>query len=128
MKKPNMSQQVRDYMQANPDASTAEIAFECKVNTQFVHQVKHNLKKKADKPVRTYRKTTLTKKVEPQIINRKSEETKLSSNDFLIMVQAMKDMSEKVVELEHDVIGYKAVINFLEHQLGLRRDNRGATV
>jgi len=34
------AQIVREYMEANPKATTAEIAKKCKVTTQYVYQVK----------------------------------------------------------------------------------------
>jgi len=124
------AQKIRDYMKDNPNATSNEIASACSVRTQHVHQVKYNLKRMGGKHPRSYRMSTLVKNVEPQIVNakRSPEETKISNHDFRVMVDAMADMSKKVVELEHDVIGYKAVISFLEHQIGLRRDNRGASV
>ena len=46
MKRVNKAQSVRDYMNANPDATTTEIAKKCKVTNQYVYQVKADEKKK----------------------------------------------------------------------------------
>jgi folate-dependent phosphoribosylglycinamide formyltransferase PurN len=139
MEKVNKSKTVRDYIQANPNATAAETAFQCNVNVQYVHQVKHNLKKSLDKNIRVYRKTTLEKKSEPKIVKVKRTPTKeeplLSNRDVSDMiVQAVEmeckieSLKEKIKTFEHDIIGYKAVIDFLEWQLNLRMNNHGATV
>jgi len=49
MKKVNKAQAVREYMKANPEATTAEIAKKCKVTTQYVYQVKADEKKRLAK-------------------------------------------------------------------------------
>jgi len=43
------AQIVREYMNANPDATTAEVAKKCKVTTQYVYQVKSDEKKRKAK-------------------------------------------------------------------------------
>jgi len=132
MDKPNKSKSVREYMKANPTATANEVADACGTSAQYVHQIKHQMKKRAEKPPRTYRKTTVVKKVEPTIVKvkRPAKEVPLLSNtDISNLIEQMVDMENKIESLEDNVIGYKAVIDFLEFQLGLRRgDNRGATV
>ena len=49
MKKVTKAQTVREYMQKNPTATTAQIARACKVNNQYVYQVKADQKKKLAK-------------------------------------------------------------------------------
>ena len=46
MKRVNKAQSVRDYIKANPEATTTEIAKKCKVTNQYVYQVKADEKKK----------------------------------------------------------------------------------
>lgn len=45
------AQIVREYMEANPKATTAEIAKKCKVTTQYVYQVKSGEKKRLSKKI-----------------------------------------------------------------------------
>jgi hypothetical protein len=47
------AQIVREYMEANPEATTAEIAKKCKVTTQYVYQVKSGEKKRLAKKLGT---------------------------------------------------------------------------
>ena len=132
MENKNRAQKIRDYMKANPTASSGDIAVACSVKPQHVHQVKHNLKKMGGKPPRTYRRTTIEKKVEPQVIKPKRKNIVVlkqglkSEIEVLRMDVAIKE--NKIKALEQSIIGYRAVIDFLEYQLGLNRNNHGATV
>lgn len=137
MNKPNKSKAIREYIKANPTARNLEIAVACEATAQQVSQVKHNMKKAAEKPVRSYRKTTVVKKSEPKIVKvKRPKETPLLSNrDVSDLIEKIVDfenmnelMQKRIKALEHNVIGYKAVIDFLEYQLGLNRNNHGATV
>jgi len=132
MNKPNKSKAVRDYMEANPTATANEVSVACSTSAQYVHQIKHSMKKKAEKPTRVYRKTTIVKTVEPTIVKVKrpaKEDPLLSNVDISNLIEQMVDMENKIESLEDNAIGYKAVIDFLEFQLGLRRgNNHGATV
>lgn len=135
MKKPNRSKAVRDYMYAHPAATADEIAAACSVKKQFVHQVKHEMRKRASIPIRTYRKTTLTKNVEPSIVkvdrtpekDKPKEDALLSNNQVSDLIVDFVDQECTINSLKEEIIGYKAIIDFLEFQLGLRRNN-GATV
>jgi uncharacterized protein Yka (UPF0111/DUF47 family) len=137
MNKPNKSKAIREYIKANPTARNLEIAVACEATAQQVSQVKHNMKKSAEKPVRAYRKTTVAKKVEPKIVKvKRDKEVPLLSNkevskliEQIVDFENMNDlMKKKIGNLEHNIIGYKAVIDFLEYQLKLNRNNHGATV
>jgi len=45
------AQIVREYINANPEATTAEVAKKCKVTTQYVYQVKSDEKKRITKNI-----------------------------------------------------------------------------
>ena len=45
------AQTVREYMEANPKATPAEVAKKCKVTTQYVYQVKSDEKKRLTKKI-----------------------------------------------------------------------------
>jgi len=134
MKKPNRSKTVRDYMYANPAASPEEIATACSVTKQFVSQVKHEMRKKANIPLRSRKKLSTTKPVEQgavKISHQKIEPVKedplLSNRDVSDLIVGMVEKDSEIERLQEEIIGYKAIIDFLEFQLGLRRNN-GATV
>ena len=46
MKKVNKAQQIREYLKANPEATTAEITKKFKVASSYVYAVKHKMKPK----------------------------------------------------------------------------------
>ena len=108
MNKPNKSKEVRDYMKANPTATANEVAVACSTSAQYVHQIKHTMKKRAEKSPRSYRKTTVVKKVEPTIVKvkRPAKEVPLLSNtDISNLIEQMVDMENKIESLEDNVIG-----------------------
>lgn len=123
------AQKVRDYQKAFPTATPHEIAAACNVRLQYVYQVRHNDKTKKTKV--QPRKATLVKKVEPKIVkvNRKKPEDPLLPNkEISALIEEFVDLEATVAKLEEEIIGYKAIIDFLEFQLNLKRNNRGATV
>jgi len=102
---------IREFQKANPTASFDGIAVACGVNKHYVYQVLHNAKKKAVKavkavkPVVTQGQDTLRKEIKR--LNEDLDgwrELYLSSNDAL-------------AQYEQDVIGYRAVISYLQGQL-----------
>lgn len=132
MENKTKAQKIRDYMKANPNASSGEIAVACSVKPQHVHQVNYNLKRTNGKQPRAYRKTTIDKKVEPQVIKVKRKNIVVlkqgSKSEIEILRMDIAIKENKIKALEQSIIGYRAVIDFLEYQLGLNRNNHGATV
>jgi len=99
------SKQIIAYKEANPTHKPSDVAKGCGVTTAYVYQVLHNAKKKAVKPVVTQGQDTLRKEIKR--LNEDLDgwrELYLSSNDAL-------------AQYEQDVIGYRAVISYLQGQL-----------
>lgn len=106
------SQKIREYAQANQNAKAKDIAKECGVATAYVYQVLHRAKKKKankEKPVAEKTPTEGQKTV-------RSELTRLHRDidDWRSLYLSSFD---EIEQLKQDVIGYRAVISYLQGQL-----------
>ena len=108
------SKQIRAFKEANPTASFDGIAVACGVNKHYVYQVLHNAKKKAVKAVKpvapTQGQDTLRKEI------------KRLNEDLDGWRELYLASSEALTQYEQDVVGYRAVISYLQGKLD------GATV
>ena len=107
------AKQIRAYKEANPTHKAKDIAKACGVTTTYVYQVLHSAKKKAVKavkPVVTEGQDTLRKEI------------KRLHEDLDGWRELYFSASEALNQLEQDVVGYRAVISYLQGQLD------GATV
>jgi len=104
------SKQILAYKEANPTHKPSDVAKGCGVTTAYVYQVLHNAKKKAVKPVVSEGQDTLRKE-----IKRLHEDLDGWRELYLASADAL-------VQYEQDVVGYRAVISYLQGQLD------GATV
>jgi len=123
---------IRACLSVNPNATTKEVAQACDATLTNVYQVRYAMKKEA-KPPRTYRKKTIEKKVDPKVLKVKKEfkfipDRYASGITNEVLVTENEQLRVKIKSLEHQAVGYRAVIDFLEWQLNLRRTNHGATV
>ena len=107
------AKQIREFQKANPTASFHDIARECGVKRTYVYQVLHKAKNKA-KPVAQMTPTEGQKIVRKELDRLNAE------------VDGWRDLYLEslngVEQLQRDVIGYRAVISYLQGQLD------GATV
>jgi len=126
------SSRIRACLSVNPNATAKEVAQACDATLTNVYQVRHAMKKEAKAP-RTYRKKTIEKKVEPKVLKVKKKafdvlDRYTSGITNEIIVKENEQLRATIKNLEHQIVGYRAVIDFLEWQLNLRRTNHGATV
>ena len=103
------AKQIRDFKQANPTAIPKDIAAVCGVTTTYVYQVLHSVKKKAAKAVKPVVPT------EGQETLRK--EIKRLNEDLEGWKELYLSANEALDQLEQDVVGYRAVISYLQGQL-----------
>ena len=112
------SQQIRDYKEANPTHKPSDVAKACGVTNAYVYQVLHNAKKKKKdkkelKPVvPTEGQKVLRSEIDrlhALIANMKILE---ELND-----QTILEHEDDIRQLENDIIGYRAVISYLQGQL-----------
>jgi hypothetical protein len=107
------AKQIRGYQEANPTHKPKDIAKACGVTTTYVYQVLHHAKKKAVKavkPVVTEGQDTLRKEI------------KRLHEDLDGWKELYLSANEALTQYEQDVVGYRAVISYLQGQLD------GATV
>lgn len=119
---------IRACLSVNPNATAKEVAQACSATLTNVYQVRYAMKKEAKAP-RTYRKKTIEKRVEPKVLKvKKKEDVQYSESINKTLIEENANYKSRVKSLENQAVGYRAVIDFLEWQLNLRRTNHGATV
>jgi len=109
------SQQIRDYKEANPTHKPSDVAKACGVTNAYVYQVLHNDKKKVKKvkPVApTEGQKVLRKEIDRLHALIANLEMLKEIND-----QVIQEQEDELKQLENDVIGYRAVISYLQGQL-----------
>jgi len=107
------SKQIIAYKEANPTHKPSDVAKGCGVTTAYVYQVLHNAKKKAVKAV---------KPVVTEGQNTLRQEIKRLNEDLDGWRELYLSAHESLGQLEQDVVGYRAVISYLQGKLD------GATV
>jgi tRNA A37 N6-isopentenylltransferase MiaA len=117
------SQQIRGYKEANPLHKAKDIAKACGVTTTYVYQVLHKAKKKKVKPVAS-KNGVLTdgQKVLREEMDRLHAEIANLQIIEEVNDKLLVDYEAEIEQLENDIIGYRAVISYLQGQLD------GATV
>lgn len=100
------AKQIRAYKEANPTHKASDIAKACGVTTVYVHQVLNKAKNRAVKLVApTEGQDTLRKEI------------KRLHEDLDGWRELYISANESLSQLEQDVIGYRAVISYLQGQL-----------
>ena len=112
------SQQIRDYKEANPKQKPKDIAKACGVTTAYVYQVLHNAKhRKAKKSMIEVATPTNGQKIVREEIERLHAEIErlqiLQEMDGELMAEIRDDLDR----LNNDIVGYRAVISYLQGQL-----------
>ena len=102
------AKQIRGYQEANPTHKPKDIAKACGVTTAYVYQVLHSAKKKAVKAV---------KPVVSEGQNTLREEIKRLNEDLDGWRELYLSAHEALGQLEQDIVGYRAVISYLQGQL-----------
>jgi uncharacterized protein YgbK (DUF1537 family) len=115
------SKQIRGYKEANPTHKPSDIAKACGVTTSYVYQVLHNAKKKKVKPVGSMTLTEGQKIVREELDRLHAEIANLQIMDE-VSESLLADYEAEIEQLKSDIIGYRAVISYLQGQLD------GATV
>ena len=104
----NKAEQIRAYKEANPTHKPSDVAKACGVTNAYVYQVLHSAKKKA-------KKLKLVVPTEGQETLRK--EIKRLNEDLDGWKELYLSTNDTIYQLEQDVIGYRAVISYLQGQL-----------
>ena len=109
------AKQIRAYKEANPTHKPSDVAKACGVSTPYVYQVLHNAKKKVKK-VKPVVPTEGQKIVRSEIDRLHAEMANIKIlndvNELLII-----EHEDEIKQLNNDIIGYRAVISYLQGQL-----------
>lgn len=100
---------IRDHKKANPHLTSKQIANTLGTTAVYVSQVLHNAKKKKLKPVA---ETTPTEG--QKIVRNEVARLNRDIDDWRSLYLASIDEFE---QLQQDIIGYRAVISYLQGQL-----------
>ena len=107
----NKKYQIIAYKEANPTHKPSDVAKACGVATAYVYQVLHTAKKKAVKAVKPVKPVVPT---EGQNVLR--EEIKRLNEDLDGWRELYLSAHEALGQLEQDIVGYRAVISYLQGQ------------
>ena len=112
------SQEIRGYKEANPLHKAKDIAKACGVTTTYVYQVLHKAKKKKVKPMAS-KNVVLTdgQKVLREEIERLHAEIANMQIMEEVNEKFLADYESEIEQLNQDIIGYRAVISYLQGQL-----------
>ena len=115
-----LSKQIREHKKANPQLTAKQIAATLNTSAAYVYQV---LAYKKNKKVKNAKKETMpVAPTEGQQVLRKELDRLHALIANMQMLQELNDLEieEKKVEIEqlsNDIIGYRAVISYLQGQL-----------
>ena len=111
------AKQIREFANNNASATPQEIADACGVTRIYVYQVLHKMKNKKVKAIKSMKPVVPT---QGQDVLRK--EIKRLNEDLDGWRELYLSSAEALTQYEQDVVGYRAVISYLQGKLD------GATV
>ena len=123
------AKQIREFQRANPTYTAQAIADECGVKRTYVYQVLHSAKKRTIKAIKGM-DFSKTKKSPPndgqKVLREEMDRLHAEIANLQIMDEVnnklLADYEAEIEQLNSDIIGYRAVISYLQGQLD------GATV
>lgn len=102
--KVNISQRIRNYKDANPNATMKEIAAAVGTHLPYVYQVLGQPVKKA-------------KKEKPVTAPKAAPANTVPAKEHEAMVRRLAEQTAEVVDLEEEIVGLRAIIKYLEEKL-----------
>lgn len=112
---PSKAEQIRKILTDTPSIPSKQVAEMTGFPLSMVYQVKYAMNKKNKKPVGRPRKAKVT-------ITRADVTTNAHSKlqlDCAMYQDRMNYLNREVDRLESEIVGFRAVISYLEHRLGL---------
>ena len=104
------SQQIREMLTANPDIPVKEIVEKVKCNPALIYQVKGAMN------------------TEKKYAVKRDRPAKQPTEGQIVLRNVIKQDDNTVKTLKQEIIGYRAVISYLEWQLGLKDSQSGPSV
>jgi hypothetical protein len=105
-----LSKKIRAYKEAHPKAKAKEIAAAVGCKPAYVYQVLHVKRVKKDEP-------TDGQKIIRDEITRLNKEKETLQMFYDVAEDRNTELDEEVHQLKMDIIGYRAVISYLQGQL-----------
>lgn len=136
---------LKEFVKKNPDAPTDDVVALFGCSKQNVYQARHNagvskkLTMTKKKRLAVVRKSTIENK-DTRIaeLEKQIEQLKISPNEKSVesdwknkhdgAMHHIAELTGVLDKLEKQIIGYKAVINYLEHQLSAMAEKHGTPV
>lgn len=113
---PSKAEQIRKILTDTPSIPSKQVAEMTGFPLSMVYQVKYQMKKnnkKTKKPVGRPRKT---KVIREEVASNAYRKLQL---DCALYQDRMNFLNREVNRLESEIVGFRAVISYLEHRLGL---------
>ena len=111
---PSKAEQIRKILTDTPSISPKQVAEMTGFPLSMVYQTKYNMNKKK-KPVGRPRKTKV-KVTREEVASNAYRKLQL---DCAMYQDRMNYLNREVDRLESEIVGFRAVISYLEHRLGL---------
>ena len=111
------SKQILAYKEANPTHKPSDVAKACGVATAYVYQVLHNAKKNKDKKEKKLVVPTEGQKIVREELDRLHAEIANLKILEEVNEKLLIDYEAEIEQLENDIIGYRAVISYLQGRL-----------
>ena len=108
----------RQWLRDNPSATFAEYAEATGGNRQSYHNNRYTIKNEVNKPVkvRKYKRRKSEKVVAAYRRRPRGSVSELEASNESVVAKLHAENQE----LKHQIIGFRAVISYLENQVGLR--------
>lgn len=113
---PSKAEQIRKILTDTPSIPSKQVAEMTGFPLNMVYQVKYQMKKnnkKTKKPVGRPRKTKITRADVTSNAYRKLQ------LDCALLGDQNNSLLREIANLENEIVGFRAVISYLEHRLGL---------
>ncbi len=112
---PSKAEQIRKILTDTPSIASKQVAEMTGFPLSMVYQVKYAMNKKNKKPVGRPRKAKVTVTRE-EVASNAYRKLQL---DCAMYQDRMNYLNREVDRLESEIVGFRAVISYLEHRLGL---------
>ena len=117
----NVAKKVREYKIANPTATVEEIAKASETSTGYVYQVSYKMKHKKVKAVKKAKPVAKQPTDGHKIVRNEIGRLHAEIDNLRILDEVnediIKDYQHEIDQLKNDIVGYRAVISYLQGKL-----------
>ena len=109
------SERIRKGLEKYPDLTPSELAKKLKVPKATVYTERWKLNKSNGVVAKRGRPSKSWEKTRPANVLQKEGQLLAKT----LLEDKVKAMSEEIADLKHQIVGFRAVISYLEHHIGL---------